>query len=262
MTIPRIFNRRLLQRHRIQAFSTMGAHDFLFRAGGALIVEQLEDCRKPFNQALELGYRQGYIPYPEGMIGSLITTDLCAPSPTPPFPFVVADEEWLPFAEKSVDLITSNLNLHWINDLPGTLIQIYQTLKPGGLFLATLFGGETLHELRASLLDYSIHYNKGLSPRISPFADIKDMGSLLQRAGFHNPVADSNTLTIDYEDIRLLLHDLKSMGEQNCLTTRSPHLMTPREFSGITETYTRLFIKEDNTIPASFEIISLAGWKE
>jgi NADH dehydrogenase [ubiquinone] 1 alpha subcomplex assembly factor 5 len=261
MSPPCIFNRSLLRRHRMRAKHMQDGHDFLFRAGGELITEQLEDQTKTFALAVELGYRHGYIPYPEGKIGTFIAADLTPLTAPYPMPFVVADDEWLPFAEASIDLITTNLNLHWVNDLPGTLIQIYRCLKPGGLFLATLFGGETLHELRASLLDYSINQNKGLSPRVSPFADIKDMGGLLQRAGFHNPVADSNTLTVDYNDISQLFYDLKSMGEQNCLTTQSSYLMTPQELKGITETYTRLFKKDDDTIPASFEIISLVGWK-
>src|SRR4030095_6212537 len=135
-------------------------------------------------------------------------------------PTLVADEEALPFAPWSFDLVISNLTLHWVNDLPGCLLQIRQILKPDGLFLAAILGGGTLAELRGALMEAELAEAGGASPRISPFADVRDAGGLLQRAGFGLPVVDSDMLTVRYADILALMRDLRGMGETNAVLER------------------------------------------
>src|SRR3546814_715697 len=128
-------------------------------------------------------------------------------------PAVVADEEALPFADQSLDLVLSVLSLHWVNDLPGTLLQISRALKPDGLLLAAMIGGDSLRELREALLRAELEVEEGVSPRVSPFADVRDIGALLQRAGFALPVVDVDSLTVTYPSALALMRDLRGMGE-------------------------------------------------
>ncbi|MCC7305390.1 MAG: methyltransferase domain-containing protein [Alphaproteobacteria bacterium] len=173
------------------------------------------------------------------------------------FPFT-ADEEFLPF--HNIDLFLSNLSLHSTNDLPGALIQIKRALKPDGLFLAALFGGETLHELRASLMAAEIELKGGASPRIFPFADKQQMGALMQRAGFALPVVDSEIITVTYDNIFRLMHDLRGMGESNIILQRDKKYPGREFFLKAGEYYLKNFSDPDGRIRASFEIIFLIGW--
>jgi len=136
---------------------------------------------------------------------------------------VVADEEFLPFAPESFDLVVSNLALHWANDLPGALLQLRQTLRPDGLFLAALLAEETLFELRDSLLAAEIEIAGGASPRVSPFAGLRDLGGLLQRAGFSLPVVDRDRIVVTYDTVMKLFADLRGMGETNAIRERRRH---------------------------------------
>jgi len=171
---------------------------------------------------------------------------------------LAADEEFLPLAPQSFDLVLSNLSLHWVNDLPGCLLQIRRALKPDGLFLAALLGGQTLHELRAALIEAELAVSGGAGPRVSPFADVAELGCLLQRAGFALPVADSDTLTVTYGDAFGLMRDLRGMGEGNALNARR------RQF-------TRRAILHDaaaryrdrcggGRLPVTFQIVTLTAW--
>ena len=130
-------------------------------------------------------------------------------------PSVVGDAEFLPFADQKFDLVFSNLDLHWVNDLPGSLVQIARALKSDGLFLGAIFGGDTLHELRDVLMSAELELTSGASPRVSPFAELRDAGGLLQRAGFALPVADADNITVTYDNIFRLMADLRGMGESN-----------------------------------------------
>ncbi len=158
------------------------------------------------------------------------------------------------------DLITSVLDLHAVNDLPGLLVQIRQALKPDGLFLAAMFGGETLHQLRASLMQTEIELKGGVSPRVFPMADKQQMGALLQRAGFALPVIDSEIVTVTYDNMFKLLHDLRGMGETNIITERSRVNPGKAFFMKAAEYYAQNFADADGRIEASFEIIYLIGW--
>lgn len=166
----------------------------------------------------------------------------------------------MPFAENSFDLIASTLSLHWVNDLPGALVQIRRALKPDGLFLAAMLGGDTLIELRRAFLDAEAETTGGTSPRTSPVADVADAGSLLQRAGFALPVVDTDTLTVTYEDMFALMRDLRGMGEANAVAARSRTFLRRDTLFAAAARYHELYADEDGRIPATFQIIWMTGW--
>jgi NADH dehydrogenase [ubiquinone] 1 alpha subcomplex assembly factor 5 len=174
---------------------------------------------------------------------------------------VVMDEELLPFADNSADLVVSAGSMHWINDLPGALIQVRRILKPDGLFLAVLPGGETLRELRESLTEAELALYGGVSPRVSPFIDVRDAGSLLQRAGFDMPVSDSELLTVHYADPMQLLYDLRAMGETNAMLAAGKSIPKRELFARAMELYRQRFPAGDGRVAASFELVTLTGWK-
>jgi SAM-dependent methyltransferase len=173
---------------------------------------------------------------------------------------LAADEECLPFADHSFDLVLSCLALHRVNDLPGILVQIRRVLRPDGLFLGCFFGGGTLGEMRAAWTEAEISEEGGASPRIAPFVDIRDAGMLLQRAGFALPVVDSDTLTVCYENAFDLMHDLRGMGETNILQGRRAGFTRRATMMRMADHYQDMFAQEDGRIPASFEIITLTAW--
>jgi SAM-dependent methyltransferase len=172
---------------------------------------------------------------------------------------VVADEETLPFATNAFDVVISALSLHWVSDLPGALIQIRRSLTPDGLFLGALLGGETLNELRVSLSEAEIETHGGLSPRFSPTIDIRDMGGLLQRAGFALPVVDTDKVTIRFETLLELMAALRGSSETNALNIRSRPL-SRRLLEPMLETYATRFAHPEGGIRATFEVIYLTAW--
>lgn len=171
------------------------------------------------------------------------------------------DEEFLPFARESLDAVLSNLSLHWVNDLPGALLQIRHALKPDGLFLAAMLGGETLRELRHCLTQAEVEIEGGLSPRVSPFADSPDVGALLQRAGFALPVVDSEIITVRYETPLKLLADLRGMGETNAITERRKSFTRRSTLMRAMQIYMEEFGgDEDGRVPATFHVIWMHAW--
>ena len=197
-----IFDRALVRRHRDRAAATFGGCDFLLREVGERLSDRILDVKRAFPLVLDLGARTGGFGPIAGGPGGIEQVVSCELSEAmirqAPRPAVVADAEFLPFAEGRFDLIFSNLDLHWTNDLPGALVQIARSLKPDGLFLAALFGGETLRELRDVLMRAEVEVTGGASPRVSPFAELRDAGGLLQRAGFALPVADADDIVVTY----------------------------------------------------------------
>ena len=173
---------------------------------------------------------------------------------------LVADEELLPFKEHSFDAILSNLSLHWVNDLPGALAQIRSCLKPDGLFLASLFGTGTLQELRTALMEAELAETGGASPRVSPFADLRDAAGLLQRAGFALPVADADAVTVTYGDFFALLRDLRGMGETNILIDRLKRPTRRTVFARAAAIYQERFADAQGRLPATFQVLFLTGW--
>ena len=260
-----IFDRNLVRRHRNRAAADFTEHDFLFREIGERLADRLDDITRRFPLAVEIGARGGLfraIVGARGGIERLVETDL---SPAllrrKAGNRLVADEELLPFAEASLDLVVSNLALHWVNDLPGCLSQIRRALKPDGLFLASLFGGETLHELGQALGEAEIAATGGMTPRISPFVDVRDAGALLQRPGFALPVVDSDRLTVSYGDALSLMRDLRSMGETNAAVERARTIARRDVLLGAAATYHERCADAEGRIPATFQVIYLTGWR-
>ena len=173
---------------------------------------------------------------------------------------VIGDAEHLPLGDESLDLAVSALALQTANDLPGALVQIRRALKPDGLFLGAMLGGKTLNELRAVLTEAEATITGGVSPRVAPFADVRNMGGLLQRAGFALPVADSEALTVRYDDLFALMADLRAMGATNTLIARSRVPTRRAIFALAAALYGERFADADGRIRATFEIVSLAGW--
>ena len=232
-TAPEIFDRNALRVHRDRAAQAFGEYDFLVREIGARLSDRLLDMARKFPLTLDLGARTGgYGPVPGGP-GGIEHVVSCELSERMARQIknsgVVCDPEFLPFAEGRFDLVYSNLELHWANDLPGCLLQITRSLKPDGLFLAAILGGNTLTELRDVLMAAELDVTGGASPRVSPFAELRDAGALLQRAGLALPVVDADEITVTYEDLFRLLADLRGMGETNTVRERVHASETERE---------------------------------
>lgn len=268
MSDPIIFDRRQVRRQRDRAAANLAKHDFLLRESAERLCERLLDVTRTFPLTLDLGCHGGELTsLLKGRFGieTLIAADL---SPAMAGKSrsggatlaVAADEETLPFAEGRFDLVISNLSLHWVNDLPGTLLQIRRVLKPDGLFLASLLGGETLRELRQSLLEAELAEEGGAGPRISPFVDVRDAGALLQRAGFVLPVADIETVDVTYGDALTLLADLRGMGEGNAVMARRRGFSRRGTFGRAMALYHERHASPEGRLPATFQILSLTGW--
>jgi SAM-dependent methyltransferase len=259
-----VFDRRQLRRHRDRAAAALPAHDFLLREASVRLTERLDDIRRRFPDALDLGCHRGQVAGALGARGGIERLVQCDLSPAMVLGVeglrVAADEEFLPFAEASFDLVLSCLSLHWANDLPGALLQARRALKPDGLFLGAILGGETLKELRQVLLDAELAEEGGVSPRVSPFADVRDAGGLLQRAGFALPVIDSDTITVTYSDALALMRDLRGMGETNVLHERRRGFTRRRTLFAAAARYRDRFADDEGRVSATFQIIYLTGW--
>lgn len=257
MTAAAPFNRHLLRLHRTRAAADFGAVAFLKTAMAQGIADRLTDISRQFGLGLDLGAHQGW--QAEPVATQLIACDTSAAmlAQTPGHK-LVADEEALPFAPLSFDLVVSAGSLHWVNDLPGCLLQIRQILKPDGFFIATLIGGDSLHELRGCLLQAEADLLDGARQRVSPMIDVRDAGTLLQRAGFAMPVADVDHLTVSYASPLALLRDLRAMGESNALFGLSP--LRRDVLLRMCNLYVERYGDSDGRIPASFALITMAGW--
>lgn len=177
-----------------------------------------------------------------------------------PYAKIIPDDEVLALEEQSHDLVIHALALHWADDPVGQLIQCRRALRPDGLFLGLTFGGQTLHELRASLGQAEVEVTGGMSPRVAPMGEIRDLGGLLQRAGFNLPVADAIPLNTSYQSPLHLMHELRAMGENNALATRLRHPSQRNVLLRAMQIYHESFGTDDGRIPATFEIITLTAW--
>jgi len=251
-----IFDRRALRRNRDRAAANFAAHDFLVQEVAGRLYDKYRDIRRDFHQILDLGCHTG------AMAKLLTDKQVIGQDLSRNFPGITiqADEEFLPYRPGSLDLVISNLSLHWVNDLPGCLAQIMQTLKPDGLFLSALLGGETLTELRQCLMEAEITARGGASPRISPFMDVRDAGSLLQRAGFALPVVDTDRITVTYANAFKLMQELRGMGEGNILRKRFRGLTSPRIMMECAKIYQEKFTDHRGRINVTFDIIYMMGW--
>jgi SAM-dependent methyltransferase len=259
-----VFDRALVRRRRARAAAGFGAFDFLKNEIAERIVERLEPIQRRFDLVLDLGAHHGALARQiVGQFGAahVITLDMAHAFAQASGPLtIVGDEEALPIADQCLDLVVSALSLHWVNDLPGTLIQINRALKPDGLFIASLFGLGTLVELREALMAAELEISGGSAPHISPFLDARDGAGLLQRAGFALPVAERDSLTVTYADPLALMRDLRGMGETNCLIDRDRRPLRRAVLGRALEIYAERYANPDGRIRATFEIVTLTGW--
>ncbi|KAL3737020.1 hypothetical protein ACJRO7_025874 [Eucalyptus globulus] len=273
----KIFDRDLKRKQRDRAAWLMRPSDCFVDSVAENLLDRLEDCKKTFPTALCLGGSLEAVrrlSRGRGAIQKLIMMDMSSdmiqqckereqdkPDTNIETLHVVGDEEFLPMKESSLDLVLSCLGLHWTNDLPGAMIQCKLALKPDGLFLAAILGGETLKELRIACTIAQIEREGGISPRISPLAQVRDAGNLLTRAGFSLPGVDVDEYVVRYKSAFELIEHLRAMGETNALQQRIPILK--RETALATAAiYDSMFAAEDGTIPATFQVIYMTGWKE
>jgi len=263
-SVPRVFDPRAVRLHRARAAATPDTVDFLAVEAAERLAERLEVVKRDFPLALDLGCFTGALARAatlRGRIGRIVSCDGAFPCVRrAEGDRVVADFETLPFAAGAFDLVLSNLALHWTNDLPGALVQIRHMLRPDGLLLASLWGGETLWELRRALMEAELDEEGGVSPRVSPFADIRDLGALLQRAGFALPVVDGDLIEVTYADPLMLMRELRGMGESNAVAERRKGFSRRATLMRAAERYRSQFARRDGRIPATFQLITLTAW--
>ena len=218
---PQVFDRRAVRRHRDRAARTVNAVKEVLHDAAERLLDRLNDTTQRFTQALDVGGRGVVAPLLRARGIEVVSCDLSpAMAALNGGPAIAADEEFLPFGPGSFDLVVASLSLHWVNDLPGALIQLRLALRPGGLLLASLPALGTLAELRQALTEAEALLTGGAAPRVSPFAELRDCAALLQRAGFALPVADVEDMRVLYADPLALLRDLRAAGEANALRDR------------------------------------------
>jgi SAM-dependent methyltransferase len=263
MSAPRLFDRRLLRARRRRA-AALGATTFLIDRVADDLADRLAAVRRSFPVAIDLGTPTAAVRRAlaaSTAIGTMIAVDAAADHRSEQAGLtIVADEETLPFADGSLDLVVSGLAFQFVNDLPGTLSQVRRALKPDGLLLAALVGGETLTELRQSFAAAEAEIEGGASPHVVPFADLRDIGALLQRAGFALPVTDVDRVVVRYASPFGLMHDLRRMGATNALTERRRLPLKRATLMRMAELYAGRFADADGRIRATFEIVWLSGW--
>jgi len=228
---------------------------FLAQEAAEHIAERLSAINRRFERGLDLHSRASVFSVLQPLAADWVRTGFVWDAPS-----AIAGDEALPFREETFDLVTSVLSLHAVNDLPGTLVQIRRVLKPDGVFMAALFGGETLRELKLAFASAEADVSGGVSPRVAPFADVRDLGGLLQRAGFTLPVADVERTTVRYRDLSRLFADLRALGETNVLAGRSPRFMSRRLLAAVAREYAERFTDAEGRFLATFDIVFVTGW--
>ncbi|MBL4769058.1 MAG: methyltransferase domain-containing protein [Rhodobacteraceae bacterium] len=238
-TAPLLFDRTALTAHRARATS-----DAMFLHQTAL--DEVQDRISLVNRAFKS--LAVVTPFPDLWTKAF------------PKAVIVPDDDTLALPTNSFDLVIHAMCLHWANDPVGQMIQCRRALFEDGLFLGVLLGGQTLNELRSALSEAESKVTGGLSPRVAPMGDIRDLGALLQRAGLALPVADGNVLTAEYRDLQHLMHDLRAMGETNVMSARLRHPTKRKVFTTASDIYATRFSNNAGRIPATFDIITLTGW--
>jgi SAM-dependent methyltransferase len=268
MTPPLIFDRLLLRKRR-QRGLRLGPETFLLDKVADELAHRLRLVVRKFDLAADIGTPAAAVRNAvmrDGAVGAMIAIDpVIGSSPheggdEAATLLVAADEEALPLADGALDLAVSGLSLQAVNDLPGALVQIRRALKPDGLFIAALFGGDTLTELRQSFAVAESELAGGVSPRVAPFADVRAMGALLQRAGFALPVTDVDRITVRYSSPFRLLRDLRAMGAANPLIERRRMPLRRAVLMRAMAVYAERFADPDGKVRASFDIVWLSGW--
>jgi SAM-dependent methyltransferase len=258
-TSPVIFDRALIRARRRRA-AALGPITFLLDRVADEFADRLGAVMRRFDLAADLGTPSDAVRSALKRLGSVGTIVRSAAALDEEQRTLAADEEALPFRDASLDLVVSGLVLQFVNDLPGVLVQIRRALKPDGLFLAALLGGETLTELRQSFAAAESEMEGGVSPRVAPFADLRELGALLQRAGFALPVTDVDRVTVRYDTVFGLMHDLRRMGATNALLARRRTPLKRATLMRMAEIYAQRFADDNGRLRATFEVVWLSGW--
>jgi SAM-dependent methyltransferase len=260
---PAVFDRALLKERRCRA-AALGPATFLIDRVAQDLADRLGAVLRRFDLAVDLASPSDALAAALARLPAISTLVTARPSVSclggRPHVSVVADEEVLPFRDGAIDLVVSALTLQFVNDLPGTLIQIRRALRPDGLFLAAMLGGDTLTELRQAFAQAEAEIDGGVSPRVAPFVDMRDAGALLQRAGFALPVTDVDRLTVRYPSVFALMHDLRRMAATNVLVERRRVPLRRATLMRMAQIYAQLFADPDGRLRATFEIVFMSGW--
>jgi SAM-dependent methyltransferase len=262
MSPPRVFDRSLLRARRVRA-AALGPATFLIERVAEDLADRLATVLREFPLAVDLGtptdaFRR--VLAASGKTDIVVALDHVVDATSPPWLQVVADEEALPLRAAGIDLVVSGLSLQFVNDLPGTLIQVRRALRPDGLFVAALLGGQTLAELRHSLAEAEAEVEGGVSPRVAPFVDVRELGGLLQRAGFALPVSDVDRVTVRYDSMFALMQDVRRMGGGNAMVERRRRPLRRATLQRAADIYAARFADADRRLRATFEIVWLSGW--
>ncbi|XP_067441773.1 arginine-hydroxylase NDUFAF5, mitochondrial [Thunnus thynnus] len=265
-----VFDRTMKRRQKNWAAALQESHqfDYLRDEVGSQVADRVYDIARTFPLALDIGGGKSHIAehLSKEIVERLFLTDISETTLKQrrqseiPTHCVLADEEFLPFKENTFDLVMSSLSLHWINDLPGALKQIHQVLKPDGVFIGAMVGGETLYELRCSLQLAETEREGGFSPHVSPYTAVTDLGNLLGQAGFNLLTVDTDEVQVHYPGIIEVMTDLQGMGESNCAWNRRS-LLHRDTILAAAAIYKEMYGNEDGSIPATFEILYMIGWK-
>jgi SAM-dependent methyltransferase len=259
-----LFDRGLLRRRRSRFAHELPQHEFLLSHVAAEIADRIGAVLREFPRALDLGAYHGMLGRAVAAlpsVGEMIYAESApALAALCPRPSVVCDEDLLPFRDESFNLVVSGLALHRVNDLTGALVQIRRALRPDGLFVGAALGSRSLHELRYALLEAEAEEEGGASPRIAPFADVREYGALLQRARLALPVSDADLLTVTYPTPRDLMREIRAMGGGNVLAARRKGSLSRRTLERAEAIYRTRHATPDGRVMASFEIVYLMGW--
>jgi len=263
------FDRPTVRHRRDRAATTLADADFLIAHVCGSVAERLEDVNRRFARIAVVGAGDGsvarmlherYAPERLVQVDGSATMARMARAGCPAALTLVGDEETLPLAEEAFDLIVAPLTLHAVNDLPGALIQMRRALAPDGLLIAAMLAGDTLAPLRDAFARAEMETVDGVSPRVSPMADLRDLGGLLQRAGLALPVADRETVTVRYGSPLRLLHDLRAMGESNALAERRRVFLRRDTLMLALAMLREEHEDDDGKVPLRFDIAFLHGW--
>ncbi|XP_030634803.1 arginine-hydroxylase NDUFAF5, mitochondrial [Chanos chanos] len=265
-----VFDRTMKRQQKKWAFSLEdnNKYDYLRDEVGSRVADRVYDIARTFPLALDVGCGKSHIAehLSKEVVERFFLTDISDSSLRlkkdceMPTHCVMADEEFLPFKENTFDLVVSSLSLHWINDLPGALRQIHQVLKPDGVFIGAMVGGETLYELRCSLQLAELEREGGFSPHVSPYTAVTDLGNLLGQAGFNMLTVDTDEIQVHYPGMFEVMDDLQGMGESNCAWNRKS-LLHRDSILAAAAIYKEMYGSEDGSVPATFEILYMIGWK-
>ncbi|XP_076463601.1 arginine-hydroxylase NDUFAF5, mitochondrial-like [Babylonia areolata] len=269
-TVMNVFDRKAkrVQRDRSALAEDHEVYDYIKDEFGYRLSDRICDIKRKFGVAVELGCGKGFVSrniYSD-MVDTLYQCELSAktlelshPSPEVPTHKVIADEEFFPFKDNSLDLVFSNLSLHWVNDLPGCFRQVHAALKNDAVFMGSMFGGDTLFELRVALQLAELEREGGFAAHVSPYTDVQDLGNLLTRAGYTMLTIDIDEMAITYPTMYELMYDLKGMGENNCSWSRK--LLLHRDTMAAAASIYQTMYGGERGIPATFQVINFIGWK-